>query len=66
MMEQNPNTYMALEALCPPTRFLDGDSESPVLRCRKNFTESLRGGRENQVNQAETNANPFSAPRLMA
>ena len=65
-MEQNPNTYMALEALCPPARFLDGDNESLVnesfLQCRKNFSESLRGGRENQVNQAETNTNPFSAP----
>ena len=62
LMEQNPNTYTALEALCPPARFLDGDNESLVLQCRKNFTESFRGGREKQVNQAETNANPFSAP----
>ena len=61
-MEQNPNTYMALEALCAPTRFLDADNQSPVLQCRKNFTKSLGGGLENQVNQAETNANPFSAP----
>ena len=60
-MEQNPNTYMALEALCAPTRFLDADNQSPVLQYRKNFTESLRGGWENQVNQAESNANPFSA-----
>ena len=63
LMEQNPNTHMAL---CPPTRFLDGDNKSRVLGCRKKFTKFLQGSRENQVNQAETNANPVSTPRLVA
>lgn len=64
-MQQNPNTHMALEALCPPTRFW-------IELTRLRFSDSERTSRcpfgmvGNQVNQAETNANPFSAPRLMA